>query len=269
MGVVIVTAPLFTASTGFALIERSPWHAITELQQPDEPSDVMDLGTIVHGCLLTGEANAVVLDFPDWRTKLARDSRDAVRAEGKTPVLAHKWVEVQAMVKAARHQLERVEPPTPFVGGWAEQSLYFALDGVSCRATPDWVSTDYRHVVDLKTTSASAHPGVFSKAVWGNGNAFQSAFYRRAVKTVYGVAPEFRWIALETFPPYALSVVALDPEASAFADQQVTEALRLWKACVSSGEWPGYTTRTTYVDAPPYVQTQWLERSYFDHVPAR
>jgi hypothetical protein len=263
--------PLFTASRGFALIDQTPAHVHAEVsgEVKAEDSDSMDLGTIVHGCLLTGESNVVLIEAKDWRTAAAREQRDDARAVGLTPLLAHKWSEVQAMVAAARRQLERVELPTPFVGGVAEQSLYFDLDGVQCRATPDWVSDDHAHIDDLKTVGTSAHPAAFGKAAWGNGNCFQNAFYRRAVKTVYGVNAEFRWVALETFPPYSLSVVALDPEATEFADAQVDEALRIWALCLERGEWPGYPTRVSYTEVPAWVKSTWLERSYFDNLPAR
>ena len=256
---------LFTAHRGFALIDQTPAHVQADLlgERVDETSDVMDLGSIVHGCLLTGDANVELIAAPDWRTKVAKEARDAARLAGKTPLLAHKWDEVQAMVQAARRQLERHELPTPFVGGYAEQSLFFTLDGVECRCTPDWVSTDRHHVVEYKTTGVSAHPAAFAKSVWSNGYAFQAALERLAVATTYGLVlgdVDHRWIAQETYPPYALSAVSLDPEGWLLAHQQVTEALRLWKDCRARNEWPGYPARTMYTDCPPYVQAQWLER---------
>lgn len=260
-----MTAPLFTAHRGFTLIDKTPAHLQAEVEGVAlaDTSDVMDMGSVVHGCLLTGEANVVLIYADDFRTKSAREQRDVIRAEGKTPLLSHKWPAVQAMVQAARRQLERVEPPTPFVGGEAEASLYFDLDGVPCRATPDWISTDCAHIVDLKTTGASAHPGVWSRTMWGNGAAFQAGFYRRAVKTVYGVDADFRFVVQETFPPFALSVIALDPEALVFVDQQVDEALRIWQQCRERNEWPGYPTRVLYAEVPAYVQAQFMERSYY------
>lgn len=263
-----MTTALLSASTAHTIYTRTPWHAWTEhpVLNPNyerEESDQLDLGNVSHGCLLTGDANVVLVEAPDWRSKAAKEARAAARAEGKTPLLAHRWAEVQAMVKAAREQLPAHEPPTPFTAGVAEESLYFDLDGVACRATPDWRHRDNRTVDDYKTTSASAHPAVWAKTIWSSGNAIQAAFYRRAVKAVYGVTPDFRFIVQETYPPFALAVVSLDPEALALADAQVTEALALWKDCLATNRWPGYITRTAYAEAPGWAHTEFAERGYY------
>lgn len=258
--------PLFTASRGWAMVETTPGHVKAELDGlvPREDSDVMDLGTVVHGMALTGESNVVLVNAPDWRTKAAKEAKAAARAEGMTPLLPHTWEKAKAMVKALREQLDRHAPPTPFVGGYAEQSIYVTLDGVECRCTPDWVYRDYTVIRELKTTGASAHPAAFAKTIWGNGYAFQLALYKRAVKAKYGTDPDAAWVVQETYPPYALSMVAMDPEAESFADSQVTEALRLWKLCRDTGNWPGYPTRTAYAEVPGWAMTQWAERSYYE-----
>lgn len=258
--------PLFTASRGFALIDTTPAHVQAEVsgQVPDEESEAMDVGTIFHACLLLGESNVRLVDFPDWRTKVARDTRDSIRASGKTPLLAHKWAAVEAMLKATRQRLEQLPDPRPLVGGEAERSLYFMVGGVACRATPDWVSGDHRRIVDVKTTAVSAHPAAFGKSVWSNGNAFQNAVYRLAIKECYGVDAEFAWLVVETFPPYASSMVALDPEAEAFADLQVAEALDRWKECLTRNEWPGYRSQTAYLELPAWVQASWETRKYYE-----
>lgn len=189
----------FSASLGWTLLDQTPEHALAATQTEPEPTEQMDLGTIVHGVLLTGEANVELIAASDWRTKAAKEQRDAARLAGKTPLLAHKWDEVKAMVDVARKRLEAFPPPTPFVGGHAEMSLYFKLDGVECRATPDWVSADHKLIVDFKTTGVSAHPRVWGRAMFTNGCAFQAGFYLRAVKQVYGTDPEFQFVVQETF----------------------------------------------------------------------
>ena len=257
---------LLTASRGFALLDTTPQHVRADLDGlvPDEASEAMDLGTVFHACLLTGESNVVLIDAPDWRPKAARKQREAARANHQTPLLAHKWAEVQAMLAATRQWLEARPDPRPLVGGVAEQSLYFELDGVACRATPDWRSGDHQRILEVKSTGVSAHPAAFGKSVWTNGYAFANAFYRRAVKTVYGVVEDYEWLVVETFPPYACSMVALDPESEAFADQQVDEALRLWTQCHQTDHWPGYRTQTAYLELPGWVQAQWETRKYYE-----
>lgn len=265
-----MTAPVLSASLCHTLLSQSPRHAWWQSPALNpayvrEESDAFDLGNAEHAYVLKGETNFVLIDAPDFRTKLAKEMRDTARAEGKTPLLAHRWATVQLMAAEVWEQLARHDPPGLLQpeGGMAEVSIFFELDGVACRATPDWLSLDHRQIVDLKTVGASAHPAAFSRALWDKGYAIQAAFYRRAVKAAHGVDAEFRFVAVETTPPYALSVVALDPEAQAFADLQVTEAVRVWKQCLTTGQWPAYPTRTAYAEVPPWMQTQWLERQYY------
>jgi len=257
--------PLFSYSVAHALINATPLHAYTALKTPEEPSEVMDIGTVAHQIILERDTSRIaVLDFPDYRTKVARDTRDATRAAGKTPILTHRWVQVEKMVVEFYRQLAALDiEPVPFgPEGVAEQSLYFTEQGVQCRATPDWISLDHLYLYDLKTTG-SAHPGQFSRTLWDKGYALQEALYRRAVKRVYDIDAEFTFVVVETEPPYALSLVALDPEAQVFADMQLDHALDLWKRCVETDMWPGYPTRTAYAEVPPWLKAAWEVRNYY------
>lgn len=258
---------IFTESLGFTLIDQTPEHALAAATQvPEPPNEAMDIGTVFHACLLTGESTVLLIDAPDWRTRAARDQREAARANGQTPLLYHKWAEVKAMLTAVRRRLEARPDPRPFVGGFAERSLHFRVNGVDCRSTADWVSADNRRIVEVKTTGESAHPAAFSKALWGKGYAFQAALERRAIKTEFGVDAEHEWLVCETYHPYAISSVALDPEAQAFSDQQLDEALRLWRECEETGIWPGYRKQIAYAEVPAWMQAQWAERAYHNAV---
>jgi len=262
------TPPLFSASVAHGLINATPLHVKTALEHPEEPSEIMEVGQVAHQVILERDVSRVaVLDFPDWRTKVARDTRDATRAAGKTPILAHRWAQVEKMVRAVlMHTINMRLDPVPFgPNGVAESSLYFTEQGVQCRATPDWLSLDHLYIYDLKTTG-SAHPGQFSRTLWDKGYALQEALYRRAVKRVYDIDAEFTFVVVEIEPPYALSMVALDPEAQVFADMQLDHALDLWKRCLETNLWPGYPTRTCYAEVPTYLRAQYEMKGYYDAV---
>jgi hypothetical protein len=69
----------------------------------------------------------------------------------------------------------------------------------------------------------------------------------------------FRWIVAENEYPYATSVVSLSPEGLAHAHDQVEQAIQLWRKCLQSDSWPGYPTRTCYVDPPGWALMQFME----------
>jgi hypothetical protein len=250
----------------WTLLDQSPAHAQEEALRPPAPTEAMDVGTAAHAYLLEGETAFVLIDAPDFRTRAAREQRDAAHAAGKTPLLVGKWAEVQAMVEAARRQLADWDDPVGLLkpeGGLVEVSSFCEIDGVAVRVTPDWHSLDYRVLADYKTVGTSAHPAAWSKAIWSNGAAVQAGLYRRACKVSHGVWPDWRWVVQESYPPYALSVVALDPEASEFADRQVMTGLAEWKKCYEANHFPAYPTRVAYAEVPGYVQAQWAERAYY------
>jgi hypothetical protein len=227
----------------------------------------MEFGDAVHAYLLEGERAFAIIEAPDFRTKAAREARDAARADGKTPLLAHRWLELQAMAEAVQGQLQAFDPvPFTLEGGIAEQSIYWEEDGIQCRATPDWVTLDFRHIFDLKTTSGSAHPAAVSRTLWDKGWSVQEAWYRRGVWRVHGVRAEFAFVVCETEPPYAVSMVSLDPEAAAFADRQVAQGLAEWRRCVETNTWPSYPRRTCFAEVPPYVMAAFEMRSYYAEV---
>lgn len=257
---------IFSSHIAHGLVTTTPLHVLTEIQSPQEPSAEMDLGSVAHQVILEGDTSGVaIIEAPDWRTKAAKEARDAARAAGKTPILAHHWTRVEAMVEAVERQLQAFTP-VPFAreGGMAEHSLYFTLEGVECRATPDWLTLDNRHIWDLKTTGVTANPAAFSRTLFDKGYHLQAALYRRAVFKLTDVLPEFEFVVVETEPPYALSIVGLDPASLAFADEQLDHALAIWKRCLATNQWPGYPTRTAYAEVPGYLVAQWQERSYWD-----
>lgn len=259
--------PVLTSSLARVLLAQSPLHAWTASPalnpeyQPEE-AEKFDLGTACHAHLLEGASAFVIIEAEDWRTKDARAQRDAGRAAGRVPLLASQWADVQAMAKAARAQLAAHEPPIPFTAGKPEQTLTWEEAGVPCRARLDFLHTDYRTIDDLKSTAGSANPAVWSRTLFGAGYDVQAAFYVRAVKAVHGIEPEFRFITIENYPPFALSVIGLSPEAMALAQKKVGRALALWRECLATGRWPAYPARTCWADLPPWEEARWLEREY-------
>jgi len=227
-----------------------------------EEKETFDLGSAAHAYLLEGESGFAVIEAPDWRTKAAKDARDAARIEGKVPLLAHRWQDVQDMARAARQQLgEHEAMPIPFAGGKAEQTLIWREGDVWCRARLDWLHDDHSAIDDLKTTAASANPDIWSRTLFGAGSDIQAAFYLRGLRAIGGEREiAFRFIVQENFKPFALSVIGLAPDALALADRKVKQAIALWDYCLKANRWPGYPTQVCWAELPPWENNRWLER---------
>lgn len=261
--------PTLNASTACTLIEKSPAHA--RVQHPRlnpsyvaEQKKAWDLGTCVHSLLLEGtDAAYVVEGFDDWRTKDAKAEAAAARERGLIPMLRKEWEQAAAMVDAAREQIEAHQAYPPLLAdGRPEVTLAWGEDGVACRARLDWLTDDNAVVDDVKTSSKSARPEDFDRQLYAHGYDLKAAFYLRAVKAITGVDATFRWIVVETTPPYQMSVSTPGPSVLALGNDKVDRALAMWKRCLETDSWPGYDPRVATLEVPGYIEAQWAERSW-------
>jgi hypothetical protein len=262
--------PSLSCSIANLLCHASPAHARQAHPRlnpdaVDEKREEFDLGTIAHALLLEGSADRIaIVDAKDFRTKAAQEARDAAYAAGQLPILAARWVDVQAMVVAARAQLDQHADGGRwmFTGGKPEQTVIWQEDGLWCRARLDWLRHSSAGVAidDYKTTSGSANPEAWSRAMFDRGADLQAAWYRRAVAALTEQDAPFRYAVQETFPPYALSVISLGPDALLLAEKKVLYALDVWRSCLASNTWPGYPRQTAYAGLPPWEEARWLER---------
>jgi len=263
--------PSLSSSIARELLANSPKHAWWKHPHlnpayESEHKQIFDVGTAAHALLLEGESGCVIIDAKDFKTQAARDQRDAAYAAYKVPLLAHRWQDVQDMVDAARRQLDKHEArPTPLTDGKPEQTLIWKEGDVWCRARLDWLHTDRRLIGDYKSTGATANPDVWARrTLYGSGYDVQNAFYTRGIKKVFGLEAGFYFVVQETFAPQALSVVGLEPEPLALADQKVAHAIKVWGECLKSGKFPGYPLRTCWASLPPWEEVAWLERQARD-----
>jgi hypothetical protein len=133
--------------------------------------------------------------------------------------------------------------------------------GVWCKARIDWLHHNRRCIDDLKTGAGSAKPDAWTRTVYGRGGDLQAAFYLRGLAELGYPDAQFRWLVAENSYPYATSVVSLSPEGLAHASDQVEQAIQLWRKCLNADHWPGYPTRTCYIDPPAWSLSQWMEAS--------
>ena len=257
--------PSLNASIAHTLLTQTPAHARMahprlSPQQDREESSRLDLGTIAHGLLLEGDdSRVVVIEADDWRTKAAKDERDAARLEGKLPILVKDFDIVSNMVETAQTTIGQSEVATEFSAAIPEQTLIWQEADIWLRCRPDKATPDWRVVFDYKTCAGTAHPAVWAKtSMVRYGYDLQAAINLRGVKAL-GLAKKttFVFLVQEMEPPYALSIVSLAPSWITLADDKLRVAMSLWKGCTRKNEWPGYPSRVAYVDAPAYAQGEW------------
>jgi hypothetical protein len=247
--------PRLTYSIAKTLITKSPLHAWYEhpkLGGHSRPTTkAMDIGSIAHDMLLGGGDPVEVIDADSYRTKAAKDARDAAREAGSIPVLRKDYEAAESLSEAALAQF----PDVFHSDHLAEHTVTWeAFNGVECQSRFDWVSRDTGLILDIKTSS-DACPRTFGKKIMNMGYDIQFGFYSMAFMSAWpGVAPEWIFLVIESEPPYAVSVIKPDQEFIDHGMAKATRALKLWKECLESNQWPGYGY--SVVSAPVWAISQ-------------
>ena len=258
--------PSLSAGIAHRLISRSPLHAreahprLNPRHQEQEAGH-LDFGSAAHSLLLEGMDICEIIEADSWRSKAAQEQRDAARASGLIPLLQKDWERMCALVDAVKAQTARLDVhPRPLTDGKAEQTLIWQEDGVWCRARIDWLHTTGDVIDDLKTTGTTASPYVWARnRLFADGKDLQCAHYLRGLNVLTGVDATWRFVVVETEPPYALSVVSLAASALEIAERKRQRALELWKRSLDTDDWPGYPREVAYAEAPPWEESRFVE----------
>jgi hypothetical protein len=260
-------APIPSLSAGCAqtLISRSPLHAWIEHPRLNpayerEEDTKFDIGTAAHEALLQGLDRCEVIQADDWRTKAAKEARDAARAAGKIPLLTKHYEPLAVMVEAAKAFIETTELAGLFDDGEAEATVLWDEGATWFRARPDWLSADRRLIVHYKTCTC-AQPDAFIRGpLTALGYDTTLAFYERGLAAVTGGDPRSVILAQETKPPHSCTLIGLSPAFASIASGKVARAVQLWERCMKSGRWPSYPSQIHYAEPKPWQLAEEEER---------
>jgi hypothetical protein len=266
--------PSLSSHVAATLLMHSPLHAW--LQHPRlnpkfhrEEDSRLDFGSTAHDVLLEGGTPRIATFDPSqypnakgggvatgWTNKAIREARDAARAQGKIPVLLGDWNIVQQMVGVAKEFIAKSELAGCL--SWpAEQTIIWSEDDAWFRARPDLWTTGC--MVDYKTTT-DANPEYLIRRVMGQmGYDIQAAFYRRAdrAESERSGRPtgdaNFVFLFQEIDPPFACSLIGLEPTFIDTGDLKVEAAMGIWRGCMKAGQWPAYGPQIHYAQAPAWM----------------
>lgn len=247
------------------------------VQDDDEDDGKFDLGSAAHDLLLGEPARFVVVNQKDWRKAEAKRQRAEAWDAGKLPLLAKQWKRTQAMVAAARAQIEQIAADPDDTIDWdacvSEKTLVWREGDVWCRARVDRMPIDLVAgrrtaipVLDYKTTQASAHPDDAHRIAYANGWHIQEAWYRRGIRAVLGVdRVEFRFLVQEWARPFfPMTPIGLKSEWLHDANKDIDRALVAWRQSLNSGQWPAYPRKTCWLDAPTWMRRTAEDRAARD-----
>lgn len=267
--------PSLSSHCATTLIRRSPAHA--HLGHPrfggvvGESTGEQDAGSIIHDMLLGGGADVVPIDAPDFKTKKAQQERDAARADGKIPIIAHKYEALKDTVKEMRAVL-----PVDFSAARCELTAIWESNGCPCRCRVDslfspegpWLlggqvvsqAGGTWNIFDIKTCDdasvASAARNLFSM-----GYHIQAAANIEAIETLIPESAgrvNFVDLFVERNAPYGVVAVQFAGDFLELGQRQWNRAKATWAECLVSNKWPGYESTKT-VNAPVWAMSEEME----------
>lgn len=245
--------PRLSQSIAHWLLTRSPSHAHAHHPRlggvPAEPTAAMTTGALLHALLL-GRREIVDVEAEDYKTKAAREARDAALARGAIPVTAPVLTRAILANRRIREQLAQCDGDDADLadigraeGPWHTEVAAYWEDagGVRCRGMLD-IFDNRCQIADVKFVR-SAQRQAFAAAIERDGYDVQAAAYIEAIETIY---PEragrvrFRWLVCEKDPPYVIAVYSPDVCLRDLGRRKWERAKRVWSMCLAESSWPGY-----------------------------
>ena len=239
------------------LPEEARWH-----QEHGEYKQSFSEGTAAHELILQdGFQTVVEMPYDSWRSKEAREARDAAQAEGLTPMLTAQLHNVKAMAEAVRSKPDNAQ--LLGTGGEAEVSALVEHDGIMLQTRYDYLRLPNEkhsgYILDLKTVAGSAAPRDFLRNAAGYGYHIQAAMYVKVLELLgYGKLP-FIWLVASKQEPYASSLIQVQPDDLQIGGGLLEIAERKWAQIIENG-WPT-TTGITQAGMPGWIEYEAEELS--------
>jgi hypothetical protein len=223
--------------------------------------DAYDFGSAAHRLVLGAGPELAIIEYDDWRTKAAREEREAARAAGQIPVLKDDYVQVAAMAEALLAHPLAAAALNPARGGKPEQSLFMQdeASGVWLRSRLDWMPDPHsalRPVVfDYKTTK-NANPDSFAREMANYRYHLQAAWFAHLYYEITGVDAPFLLIAQDKEPPYLVAVCQPDADALRAGRELMRHAIDIYASCAAVDDWPGYGDKIHTISLPPWARAR-------------
>ncbi len=227
-----------------------------ERDNPTPSTKAMEAGTAAHTQLLGTGPEVVIIQADDWRTKDAREKAADARLAGQIPMLPKEYAPVEAMTEALRQDPlggSLFQPGT----GQAEASLVWHDDrfGIKRRARLDYLREPQSGrllLVDYKTT-VCASPREIPRTINAYGYHLTGAWYSDGILAL-GLAEDVAFLLVfqEKTPPYLVTVAQLDDISLKIGRERNAEAMHIYRECVETDTWPGYSDRVEIVSLPPW-----------------
>lgn len=245
------------------LLDRSPKHAVWKHPKLNQNAGIvannsMNRGTLLHNLILGCGSEIEVIHADNFLTKKAKGDRDQALSEGKTPILEKDYDEIKKCSEIAIEKIANHPACEGFFNtGHSEAVIAWQEDNIWCRGMVDRLPQDHNFpLFDLKGTDNSASPIKWEKRLLEVYRT-QGIFYNRGLSKIEGIKrPSMRFIVIEMFASFEITVFDLSEELEEIATNEVQRAIQIWQHSTRTKEWPGYPNQIVSVLAKPWIINQ-------------
>lgn len=188
-------------------------------------TNAMDFGSLCHDLILSPneiKSKYVFADVDKLDFRKAEHKKIKEDAENANKILITKQDKENAekLIQDNSYFLDEFLDKSK---GDCELSYFGKIDDVEVKARFDYISSDRKHIVDLKfVTDASKNE--FAKSVAKFGYYIQAAFYLDLIG-----AETFTFLAIEKTEPYLIGLYQIDNTSLDFGREKIKKALEIYK----------------------------------------
>ena len=239
---------------------RSPKHFQAALNRKFEPSREMLIGTAVHEAVLEGKSPSYIVrpadldlrtkEGKEWKAKNA--GKEIMSPDENSAILnaiaaVRDNADAQYLLKLCQHR---------------EHGIIHKFQDVEIKGRLDAYGNDEAGkpiILDLKTTS-SADPEDFGKKVFSLKYTAQCAWYQSllALELSLDEPPAWFWLVVETQEPFDVVLYQPPEEALEIGRAQMKHCIDIYKTCLATGKWPGYSKGILSLEVPIWEKRKWL-----------
>lgn len=254
------------------------WH----LDEPEQTSDQMAFGTLLHAAMLEPEVLATRMipppTKPNGEIYKTKDAQGVLDYLAKNPGKVISWPDDTQAIRHIRANLlahpQIAKVLSQMIPGGRDCNVevsYTWVDpetGVRCKARADfivWAKGDKPGMrVDFKSCADPSADG-FANSVRTHGYHIQDFMQEEGLRVLGYPKVGGLWFAVQNKGPYKVAsyrVMTNEESATAlissYSQQEYRGALRDYAECLRTGVWPGLPTETRPIDLPTYYASRYV-----------
>ena len=240
-------------------MRRSPMYYRYALTHPSPETTATILGTLVHRLILEPEVENAISVWGREKWMKVRNGGEWEKwreSQGENQIVTVKEYEavmqmsVCALTHAPVSRYATAEGPTEVCMFWRHE-----VTGRRMKARLDKLIPSTHTIPDLKTTRDS-RPWRFGPQAYSLGYVLKMAHYWSGYKTLKGIEPKVKLLALESKPPHESVVYNVSRDMLLLGLEECEKLIEKIDECEAQKRWPALEQDEVELQMPPWASPE-------------